>query len=60
MTTFVEVSPETLRWSAEQVIRQHREPADETRATGRCQQCSAAGCTMLAWAAQYLGVVDVG
>lgn len=44
----------TVRWVAEQVIRQHEEPVSEHRATGRCAQCAPEGeptwCELLHWA----------
>lgn len=36
-------SPAAVYWAAEQVIRQHAEPASEHRATGRCKQCGPDG-----------------
>ena len=44
-----------LVWAARQVVRQHTEPPDDTRATGRCGQCRDGGCTLLAWAGELLG-----
>jgi hypothetical protein len=47
-------SQETLVWAARQVVRQHTEPPDETRATGRCGQCLDIGCALLVWATSTL------
>jgi len=40
-------APGEGRWAAEQVVRQHE--------GGRCKQCVAGGCPMLAWAQGVLG-----
>ncbi|MET8256817.1 hypothetical protein [Micromonospora sp. NPDC005205] len=48
------VTPALVLWTAKRVITQHREPAQDARATGRCAQCRDAGCDMLNWA---IGVV---
>lgn len=48
------VTPALVLWTAKRVITQHREPAQESRATGRCAQCRDGGCSMLTWA---IGVV---
>lgn len=46
------VAPDLVRWAAEQTIRQHTEPDNPDRATGRCARCpdTDAGCALLAWA----------
>ncbi|HZN20710.1 MAG TPA: hypothetical protein VFB84_21365 [Micromonosporaceae bacterium] len=49
-------SPDTIRWAAQQVTRMHDEPPDPHRATGRCAQCGADRCRLLAWARQTLAV----
>lgn len=42
---------DTVLWVAHQVLRQHNEPPDPTRATGSCSQCQDGACPMYAWAA---------
>jgi hypothetical protein len=44
----------TITWAAQQIVRQHREPAEPDRATGTCAQCTDAGCAMLTWAKDVL------
>jgi hypothetical protein len=49
------VSPEAVRWAAEQVVRMHSEPPSVDRATGTCRQCRPGeGCPALAWALKTL------
>jgi hypothetical protein len=50
------VSPDVVRWAAEQVIRMHTEPPQNYRHTGRCAQCRHEGCAMLTWARRVLGL----
>jgi len=40
----------TLLWAAEQVVRQHTEPASPDRATGHCAQCRSGACALADWA----------
>ncbi|MDR7278949.1 hypothetical protein [Catenuloplanes atrovinosus] len=44
------VSPAAVLWAAEQTVRQHEEPPNDARATGRCARCEDSGCGLLAWA----------
>jgi hypothetical protein len=49
------VSLEAQMWAAQQVVRQHREPQTDERATGRCAQCRPpAPCLLLAGALALL------
>jgi len=54
------VDPDAIQWAAQQVIRQHDEPADPHRTTGRCAQCGEEGCRMLTWARLTLGIATSG
>lgn len=52
------VTVETQQWAAEQVVRMHGEPANDTRRTGVCARCvPGGGCPMLAWALSVTGAV---
>lgn len=49
-------SPDTIAWAARRTIEMHREPPSDSRATGRCAQCTpGGGCEQLRWALQILG-----
>ena len=50
------VSRASLVWAAQQVVRQHHEPASEDRETGRCAQCGDEGCQLLWWAMTLLRI----
>jgi hypothetical protein len=51
-------SPDAVVWAAQQIVRQHMEPPDPDRATGRCAKCTPSGCPLLYWARDVLGRVD--
>ncbi|GAB3185878.1 hypothetical protein FHX75_13506 [Micromonospora palomenae] len=44
------ITPALVLWTAKRVITQHREPASDHRAAGRCAVCRDGGCDMLTWA----------
>lgn len=45
-----ETSASTVVWLARQTIRQHEEPPNPDRLTGRCGQCQLDGaCELLSW-----------
>lgn len=48
-----------VRWAARTTYRQHAEPGDDSRRSGKCAQCvgsvSSGRCALLAWAMAYLG-----
>jgi hypothetical protein len=51
VSTYVGVSPGTIAWAAEQVVRMHDEPGTDERESGRCEQCRPDGwCDLLQWA----------
>jgi hypothetical protein len=48
-------SSEIVLWAVQQVVRQHTETGDETRASGRCARCLDNGtCPLLGWARSVL------
>ncbi len=45
------VSPNVIRWAAEQVLDMHADPVTDQPRTGRCAQCQPDGsCGLLHWA----------
>lgn len=56
-TGYGQVSPQVIHWATQQVLRQHNEPANPDRATGRCAQCTPNGCRLLSWAQHTITVL---
>ena len=54
MTNGEPVTRDTIIWAARQIVRQHNEPPNPDRATGRCAQCGPEHCPLPTWATAVL------